>query len=235
MNSNNNPYIDPANNDSLVGSLRFAFQKMTQQLEGMLPAKVIAYDRTANRVQVQLLIALVGSDGTTYARPQIASIPVLVLGGGGFFLSFPLNVGDLGWVLANDRDISLFLQTYAQATPNTQRVMSFSDGVFIPDVMHNYTIDGADADSVVLSSLDGAVRIALHNPTVGLKQVVITAPDGVVVNGDLSVLGNLSATGFSVGSNLSMSESPAGTLHLTAGVGVANFTASGAITPAVPP
>lgn len=184
---NNNPSIDPADNNSLAGSMRFAFSKMLQQINGMLPAKVIAYDRTTNRVQVQLLIAMVTTDGSKVSRPQIASIPVLVLGGGDCMLSFPLKENDLGWVLANDRDISLFLQSYIEAPPNTQRIKNFSDGLFIPDIMTNYTIDPEDTDNAVFSTVDGTIRIAI-----GTSGVKITAPNIIIDGADtVTIASNL--------------------------------------------
>lgn len=169
--SGNPPDIDPANNDSLSGLMRFAFYKLLQGVNGMLPAKVIAYDRTTNRVQVQLLIAVVTTNGAQISRPQIASLPVLVLGGGGFMLSFNLNPGDLGWVIANDRDISLFLQTYHQSAPNTGRIKNFADGLFVPDIMTGYTINSEDASNAVLQSTDGTVKISL-----GTGKITISAP-----------------------------------------------------------
>lgn len=196
MNSGNSPDIDPANNDSLAGTLQFAFYKMLQGVNGMLPAQVVAYDRTKNRVQVQLLIAVVTTSGAQVSRPQIASIPVLLLGGGQFFLSYNLNPGDLGWVIANDRDISLFLQNYSESAPNTGRIKSFSDGLFIPSVMTNYTISPDDANNAVLQNLDGTIKISL-----GTAQIKVTAPaiileSGTVElgNGTLSALLNGSAS-----------------------------------------
>ena len=120
--SNNNPSLNPVDNDTIVGSIQFAYNKLIQQTDGMLPAEVIAYDRETNRVQVQLLITLITTDGSQVPRAQIASLPVLLLGGGNYSISFPLNKGDLGWVMANDRDISLFLQSLAQSAPNSNRV-----------------------------------------------------------------------------------------------------------------
>ena len=194
LQSNSNPSLDPAFNDSLAGSIQFAFQKMMQQTDGMLPAQVIAYDRTNNRVQVQILISLITTSNTIVPRPQIASIPVLVIGGGGFMLSFPLKTGDLGWVLASDRDISLFLQTYNQTPPNTYRIKNFSDSLFIPDIMRNYTINPEDEMNAVLSSTDGTVRISLSS-----TQVKITAPM-TIVTGSLTVAGALVAEGGFTGS-----------------------------------
>ena len=90
--SNNNPSLNPADNGTLAGAVTFAFHKLLQNVNGMLPAQVMSYDRSKNRVQVQLLINIVGTDGSSYPRPQLASIPVFVFGGGGFRLSFPLKI-----------------------------------------------------------------------------------------------------------------------------------------------
>ena len=219
MNSNNNPYIDPSNNDSLAGTIRLAFNKLMQGMNGMLPAMVMAYNRESNRAQVQILISIVSSDGSVLPRAQIASIPVLVLGGGGFFLSFPLKNGDLGWILANDRDISLFLQSYAQAAPNTQRMMNFADGLFIPDIMRNYTINTEDAAHAVLSNLDGSVRIAMWPDQVKITSPLTTIDGALTVTG-LASLGNMTVTG-----SMDASGAPGGTFHVHG-----NITASGTVT-----
>ena len=213
MNSYANPDIDPANNGTLAGTLQFAFYKLMQSVNGMLPAQVVSVNAERTRVQVQLLIAVVTTEGVQVSRPQIASLPVFTIGGGGLFLSFPLNPGDLGWVLANDRDISLFLQTYNETAPNTGRVKDFADGVFIPDVMRNYTINSEDNASAVLSSIDGTVRIAIH-PT-GIK---ITS-GAITIDADSTIDGTLHATGTitgDAGANLS------GTIALT-GLGTYPF------------
>jgi hypothetical protein len=198
--TNYNPNIDPANNGTLVGTIEFAYQQMIKNTDGMLPATVISYDRTTNRVMVQLLITLVTTDGTQVPRPTVASLPVLVLGGGGFTLSFPLNEGDLGWVMANDRDISLFLQTYAQAQPNTGRVKNFSDGLFIPDIMKTYNVTEANNGYVTLANKNGLASISIGvNPTSMLNEVNIKAD---VINlipnatlGFVNIYGQLAVTG----------------------------------------
>ena len=199
---NNNPSIDPANNNTLAGTLQFVFGKLMQQTDGMLPARVISYDRTTNRVQVQLMINLITTDGSQVPRPQIASLPVLLLGGGDFFISFPIKTGNMGWVLANDRDVSLFLQSYAQSPPNTHRVKSFSDGMFIPDVMNGFTIDPTDEDNLVIQSIDGLTKITIGASGINLESdIAITIKSDTIsidMSNPLNVLqlnGSLNATG----------------------------------------
>lgn len=237
--SGNSPSLDPANNGSLAGVLRFFFGKAMQSVDNVLPAKVIAYDREANRVQVQILIATITTGGERVSGAQVASIPVLVLGGGGFMLNFPLTEGDLGWIVATDRDISLFLESYAESAPNTNRVKDFSSAVFVPDIMTNYTINEEDSGSAVLSSTDGTVRIALSSDSVAITapEVAVNSPavtitsDLTTVDGNLLVTGNIEAQGGLTGE----SGSPlavTGDVDLTGNLAVdGNITATGTITP----
>jgi hypothetical protein len=222
----NNPDIDPANNDNLAGVLQFTFMKMLQGVNTRLPAQVIKYDRTTNRVQVQILIAMMTTDGSIVSRSQIDSLPVKRYGGGGYVMSFPLNPGDLGWIEANDRDISLFLQSYTESPPNTARLFNFSDSVFFPDVMTGYNVQTIDADNFVLSNIDGTVRISLTP-----AGVVITSPV-VAIDGALAANGGFTSVGGSGATQITLT----GLFQLTGNMHVSgDITASGAITPGVPP
>jgi hypothetical protein len=224
--TNATPSIDPTDLDSLTGLLRHVFKKLMQGIDGMLPAKVIAYDRATNRAQIQPAVVIVSTTGQRLPRAQIASVPVLQIGGGGHILRFNLKTGDKGWILANDRDISLFLQSYAQAEPNTFRIKNFADGLFIPDVMHGYTIAGEDAENAVLQSVDGSVRLALWP-----NKIKITAPEGLEVDGPLKVSGALIANG-----GISATGGGANSFVVTGNQRtIGNIEATGDITPHVPP
>jgi Phage protein Gp138 N-terminal domain len=143
-----NPSRDPANDDSLLGMARQILDK-------------VSYDRTANRAAVVPLVKLLTTDNRQIGRAQVASVPVMQLGGGNVGLSFNLVPGDLGWIKANDRDISLVLQAYRDNAPNTLRKHSFQDAVFIPDVMRGMIIASEDEGNAVLQTKDGAVKIAI--------------------------------------------------------------------------
>ena len=156
-----NPSRDPANDESLLGMARQVLDKFLQQIDDCLPARVVSYDRTANRAMVVPLVKLLTTDNRQIGRAQIAAVPVMQFGGNGVALSFDLKAGDLGWIKANDRDISLILQAYKDNAPNTLRKHSFQDAVFIPDVMRGVTINGEDAHNAVLQTLDGTVRVAI--------------------------------------------------------------------------
>lgn len=222
MTQNANPYYDPANTGTITGLLKTVFNKVLQNTDGMLPAVVIAYDRQKQRAQVQPLIPMIDSNQARISRAQIASVPVFHFGGGGFVLDFNLVNGDLGWILANDRDISLFLQTYEESSPNSYRVKSFSDAVFFPDVMRGYTIASEDSNNAILQNSDGSVKISL-----GSNKIKISAP---TVEIDSSDTINVTATNQI---NLNASTNIIATTPLFAVSG--NITAGGSITPSTPP
>lgn len=163
------PSRNPTVDGHLKTVLRFVFNKMLQStVDDMLPAMVIAYNRTTNMATVQPLISMVSTLNDIVPRGQIAQVPVLQLGGGGFVLNFPIAPDDLGWIKANDRDISLFTQFWRMVTPNTGRLHSFEDGIFIPNILTGFTIKAPDAANVVLQTVDGSVRISLGNGNIAI-------------------------------------------------------------------
>lgn len=178
--SNEIPSKDPASDESMGGMLASVIKKYMQRVDGMLPATVISYDRVTNIATVQPSIDMTTTSGATVRRAAIAAIPVLAIGGGGFCVTFPLQAGDTGWIEASDRDISLWMQaTGARPTQaNTQRMHSFSDGRFIPDVLKKYTVPSGRSGDMVIQSLDGSVYVALSSNTIRVK-----APT-VLINAD---------------------------------------------------
>lgn len=189
------PSVNPSNYGSMTGAFRQILHKALQDTADMLPAKVVTYDREAGRAQVQPLIAILKTDLTQVTRAMLTSIPVLHLGGGGFVLDFNLQPGDLGWIKANDRDISIFLQSYLESRPNTYRLHSFEDAVFIPDIMRGYTINAEDAENVVLQTVDGTQRVAIWADRVKItstNRVIIDAPDAQFT-GDIHADGDIVA------------------------------------------
>lgn len=177
------PAYDDANKGTLQGVLRQALSRALANTEDMLPATVISYDRVGNVASVQPSIKIVATDGTLAARASVASVPVFAYGGNGFVINFPLVSGSRGWIKANDRDISLYLQSSLSAAPNSKRMHKFSNGMFIPDIVGGYTISGEDTNNMVIQTLDGTIRVALWP-----DRVKITTPNGTAQIGPDRIL-----------------------------------------------
>lgn len=166
------PNASQANKGSMPGQVRSALDRwLRDDVDGMLPGVVISYDDRTNRATIQPLVMMGTTDGSKVPRARIDNIPVFRFGGGGLFMRFPLKPGDVGWLAANDRDISLVMQAGGgEDWPNTKRAHSFSDAMFFPDTFKDWVIGEGNADAAVWQTLDGNTCIAMSTDRLQLTQ-----------------------------------------------------------------
>lgn len=195
------PNLDKANDGDLAGVMNDVLQSFLRGVDDMIPARVVSYDDTTNRATIKPLVMLGTTDGQKISRAQLSNIPVFRFGGGGFFIRFPIKPGDFGWLKATDRDMSLIMQRGGlEDWPNTLRQHSFSDGMFFPDTLKSWVIDGANADALVIQSLDGSVCVSLHSGKVRIEADDIEMVGNVQVTGNVAVTGTMTNNGTNVGS-----------------------------------
>jgi hypothetical protein len=177
------------NNELLTGAFNILADYLRRTMENSLPCKVVAVSDDRKTVTVQPLIKIVTTDGTATSRANISGVPVFTNGSSNWLISFPISVGDIGWLDACDRDISIFLQSYKDSAPATKRKHSFSDARFVPDIMTNYSISAEDSDAMVIQSADGSVKISLNE-----SRIKMVAPS-IEIEGDTTITGNVATTG----------------------------------------
>ena len=191
---NNIPRYRPATNETLLSVLKQSLKKYGEKTDDFLPAIIIDYDRQRNRATVAHQIQMEGTSGEFVNRARLTDIPVIVSGGGGYLITFPLRPGDRGWIKASDRDLSLFLQDYQPAPPGSLKIHTFENGVFVPDLMRGFVISEEDENALVIQNTDHSVRISL-----GDDRVKIVA-SSVEIQGNVSMTGTLTNNGVPVGS-----------------------------------
>jgi hypothetical protein len=193
----------PGDDQSLASTLRFIQRAIEMDMENCLPCRVMAYDREANRATVRPAImstvrSTVSTDLIRKNRVEYPDIPVLSLGAGGFHISFPVKKGDLGWIYACDRDISLFLQSLTEQPAGLDGPShKFSDAIFIPDVFSKYNINEEDEGALVIQSTSSATRISIREDNIKITapvKVQLDTPLTEILH-DLTVSGNLSVAG----------------------------------------
>jgi hypothetical protein len=195
------PNLDKANDGDFAGVMTDVLQNFLRGVDDMIPAKVVSYDDATNRAVIKPLVMLGTTDGQKISRAQLSNIPVFRFGGGGFFIRFPVKAGDFGWLKATDRDMSLIMQRGGlEDWPNTLRQHSFSDGMFFPDTLKSWAIDGANADALVIQSLDGSVCVSLHSGKVRIEATDIEMVGSVQVTGNVAVTGTMTNNGVNIGS-----------------------------------
>lgn len=187
--------INPADSAAgLKGVLRFVLRKFLQSdVDDMLPAVVVSVSDDRYWVTVRPVIMVLGTDDSLTKRAAIAKVPLLTIGAGGYLITFPIKAGDQGWIKANDRDISVYLQKQQDAGPNTTRMHSFEDGIFIPDIARTWTLADEDKENMVIQSVDGSIKVAI-----GADQIKVVHPKAVLIDtplvtmtGDLDVKGTI--------------------------------------------
>lgn len=189
------PNIEQSSDGSLAGKMRDVLHRHLMTVDDMLPARVVAYDPDTGLATVRPLVMAGTTDNQKIPRPDISGIKTLRMGAGGFFIHFPIQPGDRGWIKASDRDISLILQSSGgEDWPNTERLHSFSDALFIPDTFTGWTID--DPSVMTIQSMDGSVRIELKEGEISITapKLTVTVPETDWI-GDINMTGSLTATG----------------------------------------
>jgi hypothetical protein len=206
------PAYTPANVGTQAGITDFAIRKALEKLEKVAPAQIISYDRTTNRASVQILNQSITSTGEKLTKKPLENIPVLMMSGGGFTFSFPINQGDTGWIVAADRDISVFKQLLQVFAPASYQIHRYKDSFFIPDKVNGFELAEEDKNAVILTSLDGTTKISVIP-----GQATITTLQ-TVINGNLQVNGSIIATDTITSNTDVISAGISGKSHTHSGV-----------------
>jgi len=159
-------------NPSLAEVIRGALEHRLGGVRVAMPARIENYDATEQTVDVQPLIKrIVGSGSARQARslPVVPRVPVAFPRGGGFFVSFPIQVGDTVLLIVADRSIDTWFTRGGEVEPLDQRTHNVADAIAIPGIADSTapigdvdTADmvlGRDGGSHVRVTSDGEVRL----------------------------------------------------------------------------
>lgn len=236
-----NPLLgqSPAEAKSYPAGLLAILDRMRLSIENVLPAMVTQYDRTKNKATVKPMVSFVDANDRPVSRGVVNNVPVLAMGAGGYVINFPCKSGDLGWIVAADRDISAFLSSLIESAPALSRSHTFSDAMFIPDIFSKYSIAAEDDGAMVIQTVDSATRIAIDSSgevrITAPSQVKITTPktvisDDVVIGGNLEVAKNSTVAGMTAmngGVDASASNASSVTLPANSTIGGINVLGHG--------
>lgn len=122
----------------LAEVIKSALNDHTDGLHFAIPGKIESYDPIMQKANVKPLLKrkVIGRDATEFVEelPVVPEVPVAFPRGGGFFLSFPLEKGDLVLLIVVDRSIDAY--TYSTGAVDTDpedvRAHDLSDAVALP-------------------------------------------------------------------------------------------------------
>lgn len=129
-------------------------------------------------VDVQPMVAQVDGAGNAVPHGIVHNMPVWRLQGGNAGVIVVPTAGDIGIAVFASTDISGVKRAKEPTTPGSARRFDWSDGMFLGGVLNAAPTQFVriDADGLTITSATA---------------VTINAPDGVTINGDMAVSGDI--------------------------------------------
>jgi hypothetical protein len=145
--------------------LRKVMDKRIADVRTAIPGKVNAYDPATQTADIQILIddfVETEADGIyTEQLPVLPNVPVAVYSGGGYFIHVPLEKGDTGLVIFQERATDYWHKTGKQAPPLDYRRHALASAMFYPGGRASTTaIDEAQAGMLVAGK-DGGLQLRI--------------------------------------------------------------------------
>lgn len=180
----------PWNTTHEFNVLAFIVKQMIAQMDTMKLVKVVAVHSQGDvavppTVDVLPLVNQVDGFGNAVKHGTVYGLPVWRLQGGKCAIILDPAVGDVGYVICSDRDISAVKASPGnQVTPASFRKFDLADGVYVGGVLN------AAPTCYVLIKQDGSLKIAD-----GFGNVLVTSSNGFALTGNVAVQGTITATG----------------------------------------
>ena len=152
-------------------------ESMVADLHTALPGKIVKYDESTQKADVQPLIKERYTDesGAQQSRelPVIPSVPVQFPGAGGYRITFPVAVGDTGLIMFAEASLDKWLVSGGTVNPADERRHDLTDAVFLPGLRDfGHALTSAPTDRATFGKDDGLqihvdgskIRIGSNSP-----------------------------------------------------------------------
>lgn len=183
---------DPNDSSSETNKIAFAVARiMAERLDTMKPVKVIAVHAGTGTppgpatVDVLPLVQQIDGNRNAVSHGTVYGIPVARLQGGPWSIICDPAVGDIGYVVAGDRDMSKVKTTAAEAPPGSLRKFSIADGVYEGGILNQPT------SAYLWLRSDGTLKLV----DIGGFVLETDGSGNGTVTGNLNVTGTIKATG----------------------------------------
>jgi hypothetical protein len=135
-----------------------------------------------------------GETPRTVSYPILVNCPVIILNGGGAYLTFPIDTGDTCIVLFCDRDMDNWVEYgNTDSAPNTDRAHDLSDGIALVGVfskknnLETYAADKvklAFGESYITIDNNGLITLSGSNITVDSENDLDLTGKDITISGD---------------------------------------------------
>jgi hypothetical protein len=175
-------------NDEILGSdadqeLNTAIENRLKEVHTALPGIIKSYNPATNTVSVQPVLQRVFIDLGPQNLPLLEDVPVVFPSGGPFTITCPIAAGDECLLIFSERCIDFWYQNGTIKPPAVYRFHDLSDGFALVGIRNQTrNLSNIQTDAIEIRNADRSVCLR------------VTAT-GIEIVGNLSVQGNIVATG----------------------------------------
>lgn len=199
-----NGQMQPSDTSSDANVIDFIIRRTLAKTRTMMIVKIVSVTNDGELspvgfVDVQPLVNMLDGAGTSSPHGTVMGLPYFRLQGGTDAVIIDPKVGDIGFAVIADRDISAVKSAKAQANPGSFRRFDLSDGVYIGGILNGiptqyirFTETGVEVVSPTQINIQAPV-ILLNGAVQFLADV--TGPGGGALNipVDINSTGDITA------------------------------------------
>lgn len=138
----------PKLSDLLLASV----EAKLRELNIALPGEVMEYDSSKNLASIRPLIkAKYKNESTAHDLPVINNVPIIFPRTKKAHLFLPIEAGDTGQILFNQRSLDIWLVAGGSVDPADSRMFDINDAVFIPGLFPQNAMINANPESLELN------------------------------------------------------------------------------------
>jgi hypothetical protein len=186
--------LSPTDTATEFSAIAFIVRQAVRKINTLLVVKVTAVHPgaglAAGTVDVQPLVSLLDGAGNASQHGIVFGLPYLRFQAGTTAIIMDPVVGDIGFIICSDHDISSVKSSKKAATPGSQRRFSIADGIYVGGILN-----GAPTQYIKAAPTGLTLTDANGN-------TISTGPAGITLSGtNVIISGNLQLTGSIQGAN----------------------------------